>query len=79
MGESPAEWLAALHMSFLQLDNFVVQVIAPGDRWKYESGTTLPTQFGSMLGSFQFDHIRQTGRSGHYAALGSVYYLDFGI
>ena len=32
-------------------------VLAPGDSWEYESGTSLPTPTGSMHGSFQFDTL----------------------
>eukprot|EP00927_Polykrikos_kofoidii_P066058 TRINITY_DN61720_c0_g1_i1.p1 TRINITY_DN61720_c0_g1~~TRINITY_DN61720_c0_g1_i1.p1 ORF type:complete len:468 (+),score=88.14 TRINITY_DN61720_c0_g1_i1:30-1433(+) len=33
----------------------VTPVLTPGATWSYESGTELPTTYGSMYGSFQFE------------------------
>lgn len=36
----------------------VTPVLPPGAEWSYESGTSLPTSFGSMYGSFQFEVLK---------------------
>jgi len=36
----------------------VTPVLPPGGSWTYESGTSLPTSYGSMYGSFQFEVLK---------------------
>ena len=36
----------------------VTPVLRPGDSWEYESGTSLPTNIGSMNGSFQLEILK---------------------
>jgi len=51
----------------------VTPVLPPGGEWSYESGTSLPTSYGSMHGSFQFEILKgKPTEEGLYSFSGRV-------
>ena len=47
-------------------------VIAPGETWSYTSGSTLPTSWGSMRGSFQIETLARGSRSSSSSSISSI-------